>query len=111
MKLTDKYTYLGVSLDKEMTLTGLLSDTKKSVLNRLSNFRKIRRYVNEKTALTVYKQTILPVFEYAGFILIACNKSDRYDLQVIQNDALRTCYIIEIDYQYHQCIRDQIYLV
>ena len=92
MKFTDKYTYLGVALDKVMTLSGLLSDTKKSVLNRLSNLRKIRRYINEKTSLTIYKQTILPILDYAGFILIACNKSDRHDLQVIQNDALRTCY-------------------
>ena len=25
-------------------------------------------------------------------MLISCNQSDRHDLQVIQNDALRTCY-------------------
>ena len=38
---------------------------------------------------------ILPVFDYSGFMLISCNKSDRHDLQVIQNDALRTCYNVK----------------
>ena len=35
------------------------------------------------------------VFDYAGFLIIACNKSDRHDLQIIQNDALRTCYNVK----------------
>ena len=33
--------------------------------------------------------------DYAGFLLISCNKSDRHELQVIQNDALRTCYNVK----------------
>ena len=50
-----------------MSLTGLLSDTKKSVLNRLFNLHKLRRYITEHSAIAIYKQTILPVFDYAGF--------------------------------------------
>ena len=34
---------------------------------------------------------ILPLFEYAGFLLISCYKTDREDLQIIQNNALRLC--------------------
>ena len=49
----------------------------------------------EKSALSIYKQTILPAFDYAGFVLISCNKSDRHDLQVIQNGALRTCFNVK----------------
>ena len=90
-----KYKYLGVTLDNEMSLTSFLSDTKKTVMNRLYNFRKLRPYITEKSAVAIYKQTILPVFDYAGFMLISCNKSDRKDLQVIQNDALRTCYNVK----------------
>ena len=56
------------------------------------NLRKLRQYITEKSAIAIYKQTILPVFDYAGFMLISCNKSDRQDLHTIQNDALRTCY-------------------
>ena len=95
LKLTDKYRYLGVILDSEMNLTSLLSDTKKRVLNKLFNLRKLRYYINEKGALAIYKQTILPLLDYAGFLLISCTKSDRHDLQIIQNDALRVCYNVK----------------
>ena len=70
-------------------------DVKKTVLNRLFNQRKLRKYITEQSAIAIYKQTILSVFDYAGFMLISCNKSDREDLQVIQNDALRTCYNVK----------------
>ena len=92
LQFVDKYKYLGTTLDKEMNLTALLSDVKKSVLSKLFVLRKLRPYVTEKCAIAIYKQTILPVFDYVGFMLISCNKSDRNDLQIIQNDALRTCY-------------------
>ena len=49
----------------------------------------------EKSALSIYKQTILPAFDYAGFVLIFCNKSDRHDLQVIQNDTLCICFNVK----------------
>ena len=46
IKFTDKYKYLGGSLDKEMTLSSLLSDTKRSALNKLSSLRKLRYCIN-----------------------------------------------------------------
>ena len=95
LKNVDKYKYLGVTLDKEMSLSSLLTDVKKSVLNKLFNLRKLRYYINEKSSLAIYKQTILPTLDYAGFMLISCKKSDRHDLQVIQNDALRCCYNVK----------------
>ena len=82
---------MGAVIDKEMTLTGLLTDIKKSVLCKLFSLRKLCRYIIEKCAISIYKQTILPVLDYVGFLLVLCNKSDRHDLQIIQNDALRTC--------------------
>ena len=45
--------------------------------------------------MAIYKQTILPVFDYVGFVLISCNKADRHDLQIMQNDALRTCFNVK----------------
>ena len=44
-----------------------------------------------ESALAICKHMILPLFEYSGFLLISCNKTDREDLQVIQNNALRLC--------------------
>ena len=55
-----------------MTLANYFSDTKKIVMNRLFNLRKLRSYITEKSAVAIYKQTILPVLDYAGFMLIVC---------------------------------------
>ena len=63
-----KYKYLGVTLDSEMCLTDFLADIKRTVSNRLYNLRKLRYYITEKSAVAIYKQTILPVFDYAGFM-------------------------------------------
>ena len=72
-----------------------LADTKRIVLQKLFSLRKLRYYITEKCALSIYKQTILPIFEYSGFLLISCTKSDRYDLQVMENDALWTCFNVK----------------
>ena len=54
LKFTDKYKYLGGTLDSEMTLIIVLADTKKTVLQRLFNLRKLRYYKSEKGALVIY---------------------------------------------------------
>ena len=71
LKFVDKYRYSGTIIDIEMTLTSLLADIKKSVLSKLFTLRKLRHYITEKCALAIYKQTILPVFDYVGFMLVA----------------------------------------
>ena len=48
------------------------------------------------SALAIYKQMILPLFDYSGFLLISCYKTDREDLQVIHNNALRLCLGIRL---------------
>ena len=40
----------------------------------------------------MYKQTILPLVEYAGFLLNLNRKHDTEKLQKLQNRALRLCY-------------------
>ena len=55
-------------------------------------FRKIRKYITDNAAISIYKQTILPIIDYTGFLLLACCKSDCSDLQKVQNDILQICY-------------------
>ena len=70
VKFVKQYSYLGITLDSEMTLQPLKS---------------------EKASVSIYKQTIPPIINYAGFLLLLCGISDRSDLQKIQNDILRLC--------------------
>ena len=96
LNFTDTYNYLGILLDKNMTLTPLLSRVKTLVSNKIYTLVKIRNLITTTCALTIYKQTILPLLDYAGFAIISCNVSDRTDLQTLQNHALRICYNVRL---------------
>ena len=91
------FSYLGVTLDNEMNLKSLLCDVKKRISNKIFLLRKLRRYITTDSALLIYKQTILPIFDYAGFMLLAVAVDDRKDLQIMQNDALRFCYNVRLN--------------
>ena len=95
LHFVDNYKYLGITIDKHMDLTCLLSNVKKTVSTHLFKLRKLRKYVSQECAVTIYKQTILPLLDYSGFLLNSCNVSDRNDLQILQNDALRTGFNIK----------------
>ena len=74
-----------------MSLKPLLSHVKKITATKIKILHKIRRYIDIPSALAIYKQMILPLFDYRGFLLLSCPKTDREDLQVIQNNALLLC--------------------
>ena len=95
-----QYNYLGVILDAEMSLRPFFNHVRKLVHAKLFSFRKIRKYLAEESAIMVYKHTILPYLEYAGFMLVACNIEDRRDLQKCQNDALRICTHVNLNDHY-----------
>ena len=104
VKFVKQYSYLGIILDSEMSLQPLVKYIKKSITNKIFNLRKIRKYLNKKAAVSIYKQTILPIIDYAGFLLLACGISERLDLQKMQNDILRLCCKVKLNE--HVSIKD-----
>ena len=91
IKYVKKYNYLGIILDSEMTLAPLCKTIEKRVVDKIFMLRKLGRYLTYKAAIQIYKQVILPILDYAGFLLVACNKDKKGEFQVLQNDALRFC--------------------
>ena len=91
IKFVNNHVYLGVTLDPAMTLSPMRKFIKKRVSNKIFRLRKIRKYLTFDAALLIYKQTILPIIDYVGFLLIASIQSDLDELQVLQNDILRIC--------------------
>ena len=85
------YNYLGVIFDTELGLCRQITETHNRVRRKLFQLRKIRKFINEFAALQIYKQTILPILDYCGFLTMSGNKNDYSDLQVLQNDAIRAC--------------------
>ena len=90
------YNYLGIVFDTNMTLTPLFAKVKKIVSNKIYILAKIRNQIDCNCAISIYKQTILPLLDYSGFMLISGNVSDRLDLQTLQNNALRICFNVRL---------------
>ena len=49
-----------------MDIQLLFKRVKKNVSSGLFTLRKIRKFVNDKCVLQIYKQTILPIIDYSG---------------------------------------------
>ena len=79
-----------------MSLKPLNSHVKKNTTAKIGVLYKIRKYLTIDSALSIYKQMILPLFDYSGFLLLSCNKSDREDLQTIQSNVLQYCLGIRL---------------
>ena len=91
IKFVKSHVYLGVTLDCAMTLDPLFKSLNKRVTNKLFTLRKLRKFITKDASILIYKQTILPLIDYIGFLLLACNVEQRESIQILQNDILRTC--------------------
>ena len=96
ISFVNNHSYLGVIIDSNMSLSYLLKDINKRLSNKMFMLRKIRNFLTIDAAITVYKQTILPIVDYSGFMLLACNNDQRGDLQKMKNDMLRICCMIRL---------------
>ena len=63
------YKYLGVILDEVMNLEANFNNIYKRFPNNVFQFSKIKNYLNSKTPILVYKQTVLPFMEYTSSLL------------------------------------------
>ena len=87
-----QYKYLGILLDETMNMESNFNYIFKKMSYKIFQFTKIRPYLDVKTRILVYKQTIMPLAEYAGFMLYLNRKHDTDKLQKLQNRALRLCF-------------------
>ena len=67
LNFVDKYKYLGITLDKYMNSTYLVSDVKKKVVSQLFKLPKLRNMIASFCAISLYKPTILPLFMLVSF--------------------------------------------
>ena len=80
--------YLGIVLDNTMSLVPLVKNVKKKIVNKMF---MLKFFLTFDASISIYKQMILPIIDYAGFMIIGCRIVDKGDLQKIQNDILRIC--------------------
>ena len=51
-------------------------------------FGKIRKYITTHAAIMIYKQTILPYFDYGSFLMNSASQNSISKLDKYQNRAL-----------------------
>ena len=73
------YLNLGVISDSEMNLRSFYAHVKNIVYVKIFMLSKLRRCLTEYSSIMLYKHTILPFLEYAGFMLTACGIDNRRD--------------------------------
>ena len=64
----DTYTYLGVNLDNKLKFDVFLKAKCKKLNVRLHQLGKMGKYITNNIANLIYKQTIIPLFDYADFL-------------------------------------------
>ena len=64
----DSYTYLGVTINK-LLFDKFLQEKCNKINLRLHQLGKMRKYITSNIANIVYKQTIVPLFDYADFLI------------------------------------------
>ena len=87
-----EYKYLGILIDTDLSFKPQRDSLHKKVNLKLTFFRRIRKYINAKAALTIYKSTILPIIEYADFIYDYNVTYVSNNIQSMQNQGLSTVY-------------------
>ena len=56
---------------------------------RIHQLGKMRKYIDGDIAITIYKQMILPLFDYADFMVESASKQKIANLEKLQEKALR----------------------
>ena len=87
-----EYKYLGTILDSTLSAVGQLTRLNQQLAIKMTTFRKIRSCMSVKTAILIYKATILPIMDYNDLIYNFLNKQQQQKLQRAQNRALRIVF-------------------
>ena len=88
----EKYKYLGTVLDNRLSGEVQCSKLMKNLGFKLRTFSRIRKFLNTRAALTVYKSTVLPIIDYNDYFQFLWNAEKIRKLQKIQNWGLRITY-------------------
>lgn len=64
-----EYKYLGLIINQDLNFNSHIKAQINSLNGKLYHFRKIRKYIPERTAIVIYKVLIAPIMKYANMFL------------------------------------------
>ena len=85
----DKYNYLGVIVDNKLSFADFMDDKYNKVNARIYQLKQLRPYVSEDIACRVYKQTIVPLLDYADFMIESSAVMKHNRLEGLQEKAIK----------------------
>ena len=85
------FKYLGLILDPTLNYNNHLLSVIRAVLFKMSLLAKVKKYLNNDTALQIYKSMVLPYLDYADVIFSKANGTMLDKLQRLQNRCLKIC--------------------
>ena len=85
---TGSYKYLGVVIDYGLTFDAMLKNTYNKANRKLYILERIRPYITNSITLFIYKTCVLPIMEYADFLVESGAKTKVDKLERIQKRAI-----------------------
>ena len=89
----NEYEYHGVTIDSNPNFEWSINKTISTVSHRLYLLCKARKMMSKPTACLIYKQTILSVIEYCGFICNGLTDAICARIQRVQNKCQESAYV------------------
>ena len=84
---TNAYTYLGHQLDSTLTLNTDFDNAYKRSTTRLKLLAKIRNFLTQNAAMSIYMATILPILSYSLAIKLHLSTTQSQKLRSLENRA------------------------
>ena len=89
LKQVPSYKYLGLILDSTLNYNHHIASVIRTVLHKMTLLARMKKYLNDETAVSIYRSMLLPYFDYADVIYSKANSKDLDRLQKLQNKCLR----------------------
>ena len=90
------YKYLGVDLDENLTMNNMIDSTFNEANRKVYLLKKIRPYITREIANRIYKTCILPILDYADFLMDSEGVSFIGKLDTIKKRCLRIIDFIPV---------------
>ena len=107
LQMVPTFKYLGVNLDQTLSFKYHLETLVSNISFKLYMFSKVRRFLNEKCAITIYKSMLMPFFDYCDIIYMY---SGQNELQKLNRQHVRGMkislnegYLMDEDELYIKC--------
>ena len=89
LDLVHSYNYLGVIIDDSLTFANFLKEKGNKMNVRIYQLGRMRKYITSNIASLIYKQTILPISEYADLMIDSGPSGGVDRLQKLQDRSIK----------------------